>query len=259
MPNSLNNGESNKDSQQTPLAVHFIDLASYYSTPYRALHPLVTHSIIWSEFKGKYDVPIDDIVNRVIQIHLEKSGIFPENWKFDPRRNLFVADALRKLRKAGLSYKSIQLSRGNWSFSAEVSKLTHVDDTPSIKEDISLDYTNKQSEYGKKNSNEWIYLLFHQTDKELATLSGQTVFPCKIGRTSIHPLQRTDVRTYLYSKPIVLEFSVIDAKTTEKIIHELLKEQRINTDNLGSEWFNTNPEQVSRLIQVIDSLKGNSE
>jgi len=233
-----------------------INLDKYYAKAGNPpLHKEVTKAIIVRSFNGQKNVPINDIIDEVLAFHSRRSSNMPCDFQYDMRRRLFVSKALSELRKAGLAYKVISFERGTWSF-VSVESLDKEPLGNSTTANLKIEKPKVELECSNSSAHdeigEFIYVVFNDADRELAELKGLTFWPVKIGR-SLQPWMRTGVTTYLYAKPRVLKFKVSNCKAAELYIHRCLQRHRINSEGLGIEWFNSNPETIQTLIAKFES------
>lgn len=100
-----------------------------------------------------------------------------------------------------------------------------------------------------------VYVYYFDAYKEKAQRNGKIYWPCRIGCPDTDSLSRF----YEQSQPcfpepphIALTIKCDDASTLETTIHGMLKLQgRQLTDTPGTEWFNTNPEDIASFCAAI--------
>ncbi len=98
-----------------------------------------------------------------------------------------------------------------------------------------------------------VYLYYYQWDRDSAESKGQSVWECKIGKTT-RPLQKrlreqaTDPENF----KIGLHIKTDKPKETEDIIKDTLKERKKHLcESLRTEWFRTNPSEVEEIYNFI--------
>lgn len=100
-----------------------------------------------------------------------------------------------------------------------------------------------------------VYVYYFDAYQEKALHNGKTYWPCKIGRTDIDPLSRIygQSRTCFPEAPhIALIIKTDDSSTLETTLHCILKSNdRQLADAPGAEWFNTNPEEIKALYDIL--------
>jgi hypothetical protein len=97
---------------------------------------------------------------------------------------------------------------------------------------------------------EAVYLYYNPTDQELAEVKGKDVWHCKVGKTTILPVDERilsqGVKTAFARLPVIALVILTDnCHSTEKALHHSLHlTSSTPKDSVGSEWFITNPDRV---------------
>jgi hypothetical protein len=193
----------------------------------------------------------EDIVQAVISAHRRGGGLSAKN------PSSVIKKALANLRHAECAEN---ISKGIWDIFeraadqpdvAAISDLDaaveHSDDSETISPEITV---QASTERGSGSGTVYVYYL--PTYKKLADVSGISVWPCKIGLTSLydHSLRITlQAATALPERPfIALALRTDRPRDLEKAIHGVLafRGRRIE-DVPGVEWFRTNPDEVEGI------------
>ncbi len=115
-----------------------------------------------------------------------------------------------------------------------------------------------QKEIGK--GVECIYMYYMPTYKELAELKGESVWPCKIGKTGVFAADRIKdqgATTAFAETPVLaLVINTNHASMLERVIHSSLSILNLKLNGPGSEWYSTSPEIVeSWYCAYMETLK----
>jgi hypothetical protein len=110
---------------------------------------------------------------------------------------------------------------------------------------------------GSTNLMQTVYVYYYPAYKELAELKGEKAWRCKIGRTdSADPIFRIEdqTKTHIQEKPLVpLMIRTSNSYLLEKMIHDFLKFRDMKCrDSIGTEWYNTNPNEVEEIAKLLD-------
>jgi hypothetical protein len=206
--------------------------------------PSIIETIIIQNLNGK-KLKRDEIVNKVLDFHITNGGLAPEAQDFSRS----VKKALSNMSEKGWASN---LSYGYWKI--------HKTDSPINKEkeseedEIVIEDIPTHAIYGKGKYA--VYCYYFQNYRKLSEMKGMITWPCKIGRTDRDPLIRilSQASTALPEKPTI-EFIIKteDSSLLELMIHSVfkLKGKHIK-DSPGSEWFDTNPEEVLELINMVN-------
>ena len=98
---------------------------------------------------------------------------------------------------------------------------------------------------------ELFYVYFSNSERKLAKFENRDWWPCKVGFTAGNLTTRIlaqGPQTSMSKLPSVgLVIQTDDGHALERILHYALGEAGASIDDaLGSEWFNTSPERISR-------------
>ncbi|MFG6146818.1 GIY-YIG nuclease family protein [Halobacillus sp. B23F22_1] len=209
------------------------------------LTPSVIENLIVELFNGNMKKR-DEIVHEVLNFHLKNGGLPPE-----------VRDFPRSVKKAleNMAEKEWVLNRsyGYWEVKKENAPMIEEYMKVEVEEDIDEEEILINHVYGSGNSA--VYLYYYESYKELSLLQDKRTWPCKIGRTDRDPLIRilSQASTALPETPTIdFIIKTDNASLLETTIHSILKLKGKHLENSpGSEWFDTNPEEI---IKFIDSV-----
>jgi len=96
-----------------------------------------------------------------------------------------------------------------------------------------------------------VYLFHYPTYREHAELTGKNSWYCKIGQTVDFQKRITHNKTVIPEQPIIaLVMRTNKPKKLEAVLHELLKHKQVETAP-GTEWFNTSPDEVKHLYEIL--------
>ncbi|ARF17483.1 GIY-YIG nuclease family protein [Sporosarcina ureae] len=207
------------------------------------LTPAIIETLIIELFNGK-TIKRDEIVNKVLSYHEANGGLPPEAKDF-PRS---VKRALENMSKKGWVENR---ARGFWDVNKE--------NSPVIKEKEEEEVTQVEripahAVYG--NGISAVYFYYYDGYKKLALLQNKRTWPCKIGRTDSDPIIRilAQASTALPETPTI-EYIVKtdDASLLETMLHSILKVRGKQIEKSpGSEWFDTNPDEVIEIIEFVN-------
>ena len=208
--------------------------------------PKIIEDIIIKLFNGQ-TVKRDKIITDVLNFHKENGGREPRAQNFDGS----VKTTLWKMKKKDIARN---ISPGQWEILKEDKEIIK-EGFQKVKNENNVDIKlNNYPKYG--NGNEIVYLYYLKSNKELAELKKEKIWPCKIGRTRTDLLSRilSQASTALPEIPfIAFEINTDDALTLENFIHSALKlRNREKKDAPGKEWFYTNPEEVIEIHKSIN-------
>lgn len=188
------------------------------------------------------------LIEKVPQEHRQKGGIEGR----DTIKNV-INKALGYLREDGCIQKPFRKAYGVWEWigsdpDAEAlapASLSVVPPDDKIKVERTLG-----------EGPESLYVYYHDSERELANLKGQSTWPCKIGKGE--PIRvLTQVGTARHTPPIIaLVIRSDDAEGMEKLIHGIFRRDGSGIDNeaCGREWFMTTPEEVEACYLGIENL-----
>jgi hypothetical protein len=221
-----------------------------------ALSPAIIETLAVELFQGKL-VERQAIQDTIIGEHIARGG--------HPTRatnvSASVKRALGNMKEKGLVENP---SLGFWRFLGDQPEIDSTDcETPiteaPIEPDVTAEATNFEegiAELIVGSGAGAVYLYFLATYRLRAHENGETVWPCKIGRTDRDPLTRvlSQAGTALPERPhVALIIRTQYAAAWESALHSILtlRGQRID-DSPGSEWFLTSPEEVIKISKLID-------
>ncbi len=191
------------------------------------------------------------LVREVERIHKLRGG---ENGiqKAEP----VVKKELTRLQNKGVVEKALP-AYGIWRRSKNFPISNEVDfapiDAPESSE-ISIEKTIGSGD-------EFVYVYFSPSSKELAQFKNSDIWPCKIGRTSTSVQDRIyeqGIKTSFSEYPVVgLIIRTSDATTLEGLIHEALEACDCDIENApGDEWFTTSPDRIEKWYSAyLSSLE----
>lgn len=229
------------------------------------LTPSICEELILEFYDGQLEMR-HNLTSGVLELHLKKGGKKPKAIHIDR----IIKRALETLRKKGYAenpfyghwrisslkkFEKIDLKKIPSTLNNEIDctcEIVHMDEESKHNNDINR--KNDTIILGK--GNESIYVYYLPIYKELAKNEGKNSWPCKIGRTDGDPLQRiiSQSSTALPEKPkIALIIKSHNSRTLENIIHSTLlyRNKRISSA-LGKEWFDTNPDEIVKIVQFIE-------
>ena len=209
---------------------------------------MIIEELILKLFNGKL-VKRDEIVNKVLEHHLMNEGKEPEVLDF-PRS---VKTTLSQMSKKGIVEN---VAYGYWKIHDETSTFnedTNVEVIEETEDEIPHDFLEYE-ELGEGNSS--VYVYYFESYKELSMLKGEESWPCKIGMSERDPKIRilSQVSTALPELPKIAFIIKTDKPSLLEIaIHSILKLRDKQIEYApGTEWFNTNPEEILEIIKLIN-------
>jgi hypothetical protein len=154
--------------------------------------------------------------------------------------------------------KAISLKGGLWSFPKINNEVVGIYKKKEIVTEKSNSINIEATKIvGSTNLMQTVYVYYYPAYKELAELKGEKVWRCKIGRTdSADPIFRIEdqTKTHIQEKPLVpLMIRTSNSYLLEKMIHDFLKFRDMKCkDSIGTEWYNTNPNEVEKIAKLLD-------
>lgn len=107
------------------------------------------------------------------------------------------------------------------------------------------------------DGNDAIYIYYYDTYKKLAALEERPYWECKIGRTSVQPINRIIDQTGTCSPEpphIALIIHCEDSVLLESTLHNIIKMRKRWIPNApGTEWFMTSPDEIELIYKAITS------
>jgi hypothetical protein len=220
------------------------------SYPYKSLPitPSIIENLIIDLFNNQ-TLKREEIVNKILNHHISNGGLPPEAKDFTRS----VKKALSNLQDKGYA---LNRSYGRWGIEKIDSPTTIFEE---IQEEVQIDEIPTHTIYGKGNYA--VYFYYFPSYKTLSQFQNKNSWPCKIGRTDRDPLIRilSQVSTALPEVPLI-EFIIKTENSSllETMIHSILtiRGKHIK-DSPGTEWFDTNSDEVLEIIRYIkeDILK----
>lgn len=178
------------------------------------------------------------IISTVGAMHLELGGA-------DSRSSVQTTSksALRRLVKQGLAEQAGVV--GHYRFADR-------DDA-----EPALSLVDDDASLALVTGREWVYVYHLPAYAELASQRGADRWPHKIGMTtgSVESRINDQIGTALPERPqILIAHETDDAALLERVIHGIfeLRGQRID-DAVGTEWFDTNADEVRSIIAFVES------
>lgn len=241
-------------------------LNEFYKYKGIPLTPNISEELLLSYYSGKL-TKRGQIVTDIIDIHLKKGGKEPEATDKDR----MIKRALENLKDKGLAENK---SRGYWIVISKQEPLNSISETPTITHDESINIlpinddfkshvvideaetTNTDSRITLGKGNESVYVYYLPIYKEQAEKEKKTSWACKIGRTDRDPFQRiiSQSSTSLPESPVIaLIIKTHNSRALETIIHNILsyRNKKI-VSALGREWFDTNPDEILKIVQFSE-------
>lgn len=174
------------------------------------------------------------ISETVIGVYLQRGGTQPIN-------SDIVGHALYYMREDGEATNSEKHAPtfGHWAiFSNKAPK--------------NVSPVQQNETIGHGNSS--VYVVYFDTFKENALSKGDNRWHCKIGRTSrLDVLERVNDKAFIPETPTTgLVIKTDEPKRLENALHKLLKQFDRHIENApGKEWFNTSPDEVKVLYEIL--------
>ena len=152
-----------------------------------------------------------------------------------------VTDALYYLKKEKLADNP---ERGTWQIGSPRS-------SPEL--ETGENETDAPRTIGSGDSE--VYVYYYPRYQEAAQLKGESTFECKIGKTDDDSIRRIHSQTGTGMPEEAQRGLVIKTDTPseiERCIHGILKAVgRHKEDAPGTEWFNTNPDEVEGIFNSL--------
>jgi hypothetical protein len=154
--------------------------------------------------------------------------------------------------------KVIKLQYGRWRFPDVIGKeKTNIEVSIPIPTDFDIKIVfDFEKIIGPQNFTQTVYVYYYPAYKELAILKGLSKWRCKVGKTdSADGIYRIEdqTKTHIQEKPIAaLMIRTNNCHKLEKVIHYILElnDQKCK-DSMGSEWYETCPEEVEDIVKSI--------
>lgn len=193
----------------------------------------------------------------ISETHIERGGL-PENYA---TVGALVKQSLQVLRRNGqaeyISHGNPQ-GRGRWRIfdENEISEQNTLFDDIDDEDDESDIVLEQQDTYKTIGTgDESVYMYYFSSDKELAELKGNNVYPCKIGKSNGDPVNRimAQLGTSNHEMPILAFVMQTDSSSVlENVLQGILRLQnKMISGGVGKEWFMTSPEQIEDIYKLI--------
>lgn len=222
------------------------------------LTPAAIEALILELFTGKL-VERRVIVTEVLRVHLARGGTRPRAADL-PRS---VKKALATMHESGLadnpSYGHWRIrapkvgSSGDGQIASPEPVITFAAEEPKAETPLAPEAV---ADLVVGEGPSAVYLYYLPTYRVRAQERGETVWPCKIGRTDRDPLTRvlSQASTALPERPhIALVVRTRHPGAWESALHGVLTLRGLRMEEVpGSEWFLTSPEEVLELARIFD-------
>lgn len=201
------------------------------------LTPGVFKELLIKKFDGK-QFKRADAIKIIMEYHLKNEGLCEKNEYISTFKR-----ATEMLRGNGI----VNCGYGIWRLNYKKKDIEIHESVKRI-EKINIDEVYGTGKYA-------VYMYYYDAYRELACLKNDIFFPCKIGRTDKDPLHRiiSQSGTSYPEKPhVALVFYCDNASYLENAFHSILKiKNRWISNAPGTEWFNTNVEEIKEIYNSI--------
>ena len=205
--------------------------------------PLTTRmakQLIENDFPPRH-ITVDDLRKEVEKLHIGRGGLPYTRKSPHP-----VNRALTKLNK---EKKVKKISLGLWQIGS-----------PSSNPDNEINENESDVLPRTRGSGEReVYIYYYPTYQQAAELKGESNFACKIGKTKDDSIRRiySQTGTGMPEEPTTgLIIKTDFPEELERCIHSILKAMgRHKVDAPGTEWFNTNPDEVGRIFNSLEEFQ----
>jgi hypothetical protein len=229
--------------------------------PYKGvpLTAAIAKELIRKYFAGRL-VERHVLDDEVLRAHLAGGGLNPSSQLTNViRKALGDMKTVGMAENTALGYWRIQQDESVFSDQMLLSEESAVESSPSAQPLSSEPIADIDIGTGTGA----IYVYYFPTYRLRAEEHGETIWPCKIGRTDGDPLLRvlSQVATALPEKPhIALVLRTSQPSAWESALHGVLTLRGLQLeDSPGVEWFLTSPEDILELVRSIDpKLRANS-
>ena len=227
--------------------------------------PAIIESLTGELFSGQL-VERQTIVEEVTRVHLARGGKRGDAQSATGS----VKKALNNMLQRGLAENP---SRGHWRILtigqhtgipvpqdlAVPLPVTTAEESPQSEDSVGIPPV---AELSLGTGSGAIYVYYLPTYRRHAQQLGESVWPCKIGRTDRDPLERilAQAATALPERPVVaLVLRTSLPVAWEAALHGVLTIRGLKIkDSPGSEWFLTSPEEVLALMRSFDPCLASS-
>lgn len=209
------------------------------SYPYRGmpLNPPVVLELVAGFLERPMSRP--EIVKRVTEIHRTGGGSFVSDGH--------LISAVKKGLTNGVTSGRLVRPRSGWYALGQQGAVA----IPELEPAVRAPATNERGfdcVVGRGSGQ--VYAWYYDTYRELTELKGEQHWPCKIGRSETGAGQRIREQTgYAPEQPhYALLIRTDQSQQLESHLHGFLASRGRRLPNaIGTEWFNTNPEEVLAL------------
>lgn len=203
------------------------------------LTPAIFEELLIQFFDGK-QFSRQDAVDIITNYHLENGGLLNKTSYLSVFKK-----AAQNLKNKGIT----NIGYGVWRLCYSKEEVEEI--VPKSKvEEISV---KAEKEIGSGNNA--VYVYYYDGYRELASMKGNNVWECKIGRTDVDPLARifSQAGTCYPELPhLALIIRCDDSSLLEKALHSILKiKQRWIVNSPGKEWFLTSPKEIEDLYYTL--------
>ena len=211
------------------------------------LTPSIAQKLIKEQFSGQ-TVKKQKIVETVVPIHEERGGL-PSKAKNVKQT---ILSALQALQEKGLA-----ACIPGWRWQINLSSDHPEIEQPDIPNEEEIGEPDVPSERSIGSGEGSVYLYYFPLYREVAESKGESVWPCKVGRTDNDPVLRvkSQTATAIPEEPEIALIIQTDAPSDmEKAIHAILAVRgRHKEEAQGREWFMTSPREVEEIHAFIVS------
>lgn len=195
----------------------------------------------------------NSLFEEVEKYHLENGG--EKSYTKNPAAEF--SKALTELRNSGKMYSP---TRGIWRKCIETTSIgSTVETSKNVEEDVlstnMVGVTEPRADIEVGEGAGMVYLFYAPTYRKNAEDNYESVWHCKIGRTSKDPIRRVleQAAVALSEYPrIHIICNTNHPAELEKAIHHILTIRGAKLyDSPGTEWFLTNPDEVLKIIEFI--------
>ena len=205
------------------------------------LSPSVFADLLITLFAGK-QFKRKDAISEVVKYHSSNGGMLNKNEYVSVFKK-----AVQRLKEYGIQNRGY----GIWLLPSEDNTPITIIDSNDDKADAGICSIEKTIGIGDES----VYVYYYNNYKEKQLLTGETRFPCKIGRTKDMPLNRifSQCGTNMPEYPrIALVIKCDNSQLLENAMHSILKVKNRQIDlSPGKEWFMTNPEEIESFYRCV--------
>ncbi len=211
-----------------------------YPNKGKSLTGTVAEPLILELFDKQKAVPKKVIEEKVTELHLSQGGL--------PQTSETSYPVVAGLDRLKAKDQANNPKKGYWDInSAGIEE--GIPDVP-----VAVEEKEDVLTVGEGASS--VYLYYFPTYRSYAELQGDESYPCKIGRTDASDPSayiNNQTGTSLPEEPVIgLIILTDDPVGKEKRMHDILDTARLRKEDApGSEWFDTNPEQVKNFYELL--------